>query len=227
MIKLYGVAASNYFNSVKHALLVKAIDFTEVETYTGNKDESYLDKSPMGKIPCIETESGCLSEATVILDYLEDAYPTPPLYPADAFGRAKVRQIMKMAELYIELQARRHIPEVVAGTPRLDEAFKEVPGMMKRGLRALDRLCGKGRFLFGEQLTYADIHTRYCLKIGKRIAYKIYDWDILAEFEHLNRWYEAFAEDPVAKKVDAESAAAMAAFIAHVQQQRPAAGASA
>ncbi|TQV78285.1 glutathione S-transferase family protein [Exilibacterium tricleocarpae] len=216
---LYGFAASNYYNIVKHTLLAKEIDFTETVVYTGNKGDDYLSKSPMGKVPCIETEQGCLSESSVIIDYLEDAYPEKPLYPSDPFARAKVRQITKIAELYIELPARRHIPEVVAKTPRLEEAYKEAGGVIKKGLRALDRLRGDGQFLFGDKLTYADIYTRYCLKVGKLVGYKIYDWDILEDFERLKAWDRAMAEDPISRKVDADAAAAQEAFFAKVRQQ--------
>ncbi|WP_179957644.1 glutathione S-transferase family protein [Exilibacterium tricleocarpae] len=219
MITLYGFAASNYYNIVKHTLLAKEIDFTETVVYTGNKGDDYLSKSPMGKVPCIETEQGCLSESSVIIDYLEDAYPEKPLYPSDPFARAKVRQITKIAELYIELPARRHIPEVVAKTPRLEEAYKEAGGVIKKGLRALDRLRGDGQFLFGDKLTYADIYTRYCLKVGKLVGYKIYDWDILEDFERLKAWDRAMAEDPISRKVDADAAAAQEAFFAKVRQQ--------
>ena len=54
MLKLYGFPVSNYFNMVKIALLEKQIEFEEVLVYP-NQEHDYLSKSPMGKVPCIET----------------------------------------------------------------------------------------------------------------------------------------------------------------------------
>ncbi|MDZ7683926.1 MAG: glutathione S-transferase N-terminal domain-containing protein [Gammaproteobacteria bacterium] len=61
MIKLYGFPISNYFNIVKIALIEKGVDFEFVDTRP-SQDDDYLAKSPMGKVPCIETEDG-FSEA--------------------------------------------------------------------------------------------------------------------------------------------------------------------
>src|SRR5262245_2654867 len=105
MIKLYGFALSNYFSMVKAVLLEKGIEFELVETRT-SQESDYLAKSPMGKVPCIETEHGFLSETQVILEYLEELKPEPALLPRDPFQRAKVRELARGLELYIELPAR-------------------------------------------------------------------------------------------------------------------------
>lgn len=59
-------------------------------------------------MPAITTDTGeHLSETTAILEYLEEAYPEHPLMPQAPVARAKVRLIIKVLELYIELSARR------------------------------------------------------------------------------------------------------------------------
>ena len=98
MLKLHGFAISNYYNIVKHAMMIKGIAFEEVFAPPSQEPEM-LANSPMGKVPFLETESGILTEASVILEYLEEAYPEVPLYPADAFERARVKQIIKTIEL--------------------------------------------------------------------------------------------------------------------------------
>ena len=106
MYKLYGFPISNYYNMVKLALLEKGLEFEEVMTRP-NQEATYLAKSPMGKIPCLEVGEGPISETNVILDYLEDISGGTPLHPADPFQKAKVRELMKSTELYLELVARR------------------------------------------------------------------------------------------------------------------------
>lgn len=54
------------------------------------KPKWYLEKYPLGKVPCIELEDGeALTESLIIADYLEDAYPEVPLYPSDPLAKAK------------------------------------------------------------------------------------------------------------------------------------------
>ncbi|MGR8947427.1 MAG: glutathione S-transferase N-terminal domain-containing protein, partial [Gammaproteobacteria bacterium] len=62
MIKLYGFPVSNYYNMVKFAMLEKGVDFEEVSVMPSQEAE-YLAKSPMGKVPCIETSDGFISES--------------------------------------------------------------------------------------------------------------------------------------------------------------------
>jgi len=61
MLKLHGFSSSNYYNAAKLALLEKEIEFEEVLIYTGANEHDrpeYLEKSPLGKVPCLETEQG-------------------------------------------------------------------------------------------------------------------------------------------------------------------------
>ena len=98
MLKLYGAPLSNYYNMVKCALLEKGLPFDAVFAPPAQTPD-YLGKSPMGKIPCIETAHGFLSETHAILDYLEDIAPLPALLPRDPFARAKVRELVQSLEL--------------------------------------------------------------------------------------------------------------------------------
>ena len=114
MLKLHGFTGSNYFNMVKMALIEKGIEFEFVNTMPSQKDE-FLVKSPMGKVPCLETEQGFISETDVIFDYLEELGQGPSLMPTDAYERAKVRELIKELELYIELPARTCFAEAFFG----------------------------------------------------------------------------------------------------------------
>lgn len=60
----------------------------------GAKPEWLLEKSNGGKVPAIEFEDGqVLSESLIVSDFLNEAYPEPPLYPHDP--RAKVRYLSR------------------------------------------------------------------------------------------------------------------------------------
>jgi small ligand-binding sensory domain FIST len=146
MIKLYGFAVSNYYNMVKMVLIEKGMEFEEV-TVRPSQESEYLSRSPMGKVPCIETEQGFLTETEVIIDYLDSLGLGPSFYPVDPFERAKVRELIRYLELYIELPARRLYGDVFFGRPA-SEAEKE----------SVNKELVKG-FAAHTALVHADSHT--------------------------------------------------------------------
>jgi glutathione S-transferase len=161
MLNLYGFPVSHYYNMVKHTLMQKGVIYEEVTVMPGAGDD-YLGKSPLGKIPCIGVEEGYLSETSSILEYIEDSFPGPRLAPADPWGRAKMRELMKVCELYIEAPARQLIPVVMQGVKDNDSHLKAIETLNK-GVQALAKLGVFKPYLIGEELTLADIMLRYVL----------------------------------------------------------------
>ena len=51
----------------------------------------YLKLNRRAVVPTLIDGDNVVPESNVILEYLEDAYPNPPLAPKDAYGRSKVR----------------------------------------------------------------------------------------------------------------------------------------
>lgn len=50
--------------------------------------------NPQGLVPVLELEDGtCLTQSLAILEWLEETHPEPPMLPADALGRARVRAV--------------------------------------------------------------------------------------------------------------------------------------
>ena len=122
MYRLHGFASSNYHNVVKLALIEKAVAFEEMTAYPP-ADEAYASKNPTGKYPCLELDDGSfLGESKVILNYLEEAFHDIPLLPIDPLERARVRELMELIDLYLELPARRLYPEALFQGSVSDEA---------------------------------------------------------------------------------------------------------
>ncbi|MBB6521799.1 glutathione S-transferase family protein [Pseudoteredinibacter isoporae] len=206
-MKLYGFSASNYYNAVKHLLLAKGLDFEEVKEYP-SQNEDYLSIHPLGKVPALVTDQGPMSETDIIMEYV-DSLSDPKFFPTEAFEKAKCREIMKVAELYIELPARRNNGEVLIGNPRCETAFREARPLMEKGFKALDTLCQPSPYLMGDKMTAADIFVRYALVVGNMVAAKVYDWKPLDEYPALKAWSKMMREDAVSQKVDQDSQAAM------------------
>jgi glutathione S-transferase len=179
MLTLYGFDVSNYFNMIKLALAIKGIEYKTVTLYPNQSDE-YLSKSPMGKVPALETEHGILTETNVILEYLDERYPDKPLYPGNSFEKAKIRELVKMTELYLELPARRCHSEVFFGQQVNDLTKKEVKRALYKGIEGIARNSLFSPYIAGEQLTAADIVFLYSADLATAIAGKLFDFDLLA-----------------------------------------------
>ena len=135
MIKLYGVAISNYFSATKAAFIEKQMPFEEVKVFP-SQDPVVLAESHMGKVTWIDVDGVILTESNVIFDYLEEIQPEPAMYPYDPLARSKVKELIRIIELYVDAPARRHIGPVYFGAPVESTAFKEVRAAVENGLRA-------------------------------------------------------------------------------------------
>ena len=126
MIKVCGFRLSNYHNKVLIALHEKGIAFEEDCNVKPSQKPEYLGLSPMGKVPYAEVDGTRLCESEVILEYLEDAYPQKPLLPKDPVARAKVRELVTVLELHVELVARRLYGGLFAGATLSESAKQSV-----------------------------------------------------------------------------------------------------
>ena len=203
MLKLCGFAVSNYHNKVKIALLEKGIPFEEALVYTSQK-EDMLQRSPMGKVPYIETPQGNLSESTVINEYLEDMYPQQPLLPAEPFARAKVRELCNLIDMHLELHARRLYPLAFFGGTVSDETKEQARKELEKGVRALARLAKWGPFIAGDKMTYADCSAFVHLPLVSMATKKIYGADMLEGLAEVKPYLAMMKARPHMQKVEAD-----------------------
>jgi len=212
MITLHGFAISNYYNKLKLVLLEKDIPFKEELTYP-SQDEALLKRSPLGKIPFIETTQGCLSESQAILEYLEDAYPEKPLYPSDPFERAQNRELIQHLELNIELVARRLYKEAFFGGVVSDETKQEVKEKVEAGLIGLVRLAKFSPYILGTEITTADFLTWVHFGTFGMALQKIFGEDLIVKHVPNVSTYLALIESrPHVQTVAADRAIALQAF---------------
>lgn len=212
MIKIHGVTISNYYNSAKLALVEKDIDFEEVSVFP-SQEPDVLAVSPMGKLPWIEVDGAALSETNVIFDYLEDVKPEPSLYPSDPFAKAKVKEIIRIIEQYVDAAARRHIATVYFGAPVDELAFKEARPALENGLRALESVAKFAPYIAGDEFTFADITAYFQLRFANLHTTKIYEWDITESVPGLAAYLAMLGDRPSVAGVDSVMQDAMAAFL--------------
>lgn len=93
MLALYHFGFSTCSQKVRLVLAEKGLAFTshEVNLMTGGQhDPAYVKLNPKHVVPTLVHDGRVLVESSLIVKYLDDAFPEPPLRPADAFGRYSV-----------------------------------------------------------------------------------------------------------------------------------------
>ncbi|VDC19074.1 maleylacetoacetate isomerase [Pseudogemmobacter humi] len=99
----------NYFRSstsyrVRIALALKGVDYDYTAWHLRKgeqRSEGFLVLNPQGLVPALEWQGATYSQSLAIIELLDEKIPTPPLLPADAEGRARVRSLAQMIALDI------------------------------------------------------------------------------------------------------------------------------
>jgi glutathione S-transferase len=213
MLKLCGFHLSNYHNKVRIALLEKGVPFEEDPTCTPSQKEEFVARSPMGKVPFLELDGGRrLAESEVIVEYLEDAYPQKPLLPRDPFERAKVRELVTVTELHLELPARRLYGHVFFKRPASEEVIRAVEKDLPKGVRALKALVKFDPYIAGSELTIADCAAFVHLPLVSLTTKLAHGRDILEDLAPLKPYLRMLGERPAFAKVNEDRKAAQAAL---------------
>ncbi|MDC3961051.1 glutathione S-transferase family protein [Polyangium jinanense] len=213
-MKLCGFRISNYHNKVRLALLEKGIPHEEDPSCFPSQDPEYLARSPMGRVPVLETPHGVVCESQVICEYLEEVYPDNPLYPRDPFARAKVRELIQIFELNIELVARRTYPSAFMGASLTDEAKAAIKADLAKGVRAFLQLAKFDPFVAGSAFTLADCAVAVHYPLVSLATQRVFGADVFAEVPQVVAYVERIGQRPHVARVREDSREAFAQLMA-------------
>ena len=164
-MKLYSYFRSSAAYRVRIALNLKGISYETIPvhlTKDGGRQHTpaYRAINPQARVPALEVSSGdVLTQSMAIIEYLDETHPEPPLLPADAVARAKVRAIAQAIACdihplnnLIALQyLRRHLKHE---QPEIDAWYHH---WITEGFDALETMLGPGPYSCGAKVTLADV----------------------------------------------------------------------
>lgn len=104
-VTLWDHPLSPYAQKVKIALREKGVAFdTAVPGGIGVGDAAgeFVAANPRAEVPALIHDGFGIFDSTIILEYIEDAWPEPALLPATPADRARVRMIEEVVDTHLE-----------------------------------------------------------------------------------------------------------------------------
>jgi glutathione S-transferase len=111
MIALYHFDRSTAAQKVRLSLAEKGLAWESryIDPSLNKRDQhdpEYLKLNPRGVVPTLIHDGMVVRESQVILEYLEDTFPDPPLRPASPYGRARMRLWTKLVDESVHVDSR-------------------------------------------------------------------------------------------------------------------------
>jgi glutathione S-transferase len=177
MPTLYTAERCPYAARARIVLAEKGLDYDAVEIDLDDRPAWLYEKNPLGRVPVYEEEGGLvLPESEVIMEYLEERFPEPALWPADpaerALGRLWLQRFDRFGDEYYALRR--------GAESRLDERLAE-----------LDAALEPQPFLTGRQYGLADVgYVPWILRARDRLGVD------LEPFPAVGDWLERLSARP-------------------------------
>ncbi len=229
MLELYHYDRSTAAQKIRIALAEKGLEWTSrvLNTSVGVREHlqpEYLKINPRGVVPTLVHDGHPIRESQIILEYLEDAFPEPPLRPADPVERAEMRIWTKMIDEQLHVHSRvigmcvsvRHV-NAAAGEAAVADYYKAMKEDVRRRNDAINIEHGlespllplavayfKNHFkLMDEALanrewlagdTYSIADISHGVYVTRMAGFDMAP--LWADHEHLNDWHARFKARP-------------------------------
>ena len=164
-MKLYNYFRSSASYRVRIALALKGLAYDYVPVHLVHAEHlgaDYAALSPARLVPTLVDGDHALGQSLAIIEYLDETHPQPPLLPADALGRARVRALAQAVACEIHPLNNLRVLRYLVHDLGVDEDAKNAwyRHWVAIGLDAIERqLAGDaatGRFCHGDAPTLAD-----------------------------------------------------------------------
>ncbi|MHA6193211.1 glutathione S-transferase N-terminal domain-containing protein [Pseudomonas wadenswilerensis] len=90
----YSDPADHYSHRVRLVLAEKGVSVEIISVAAGNQPARLLEANPYGTLPTLVDRDLALYESTVVMEYLDERYPHPPLLPVYPVARANSRLLI-------------------------------------------------------------------------------------------------------------------------------------
>ncbi len=201
-LELFGFFRSGTSHRTRIALNLKGLAYAYRPVNLRTREhasETYLFRNPQGLVPTLVVDGRPLIQSPAIIEWLEENYPSPPLLPREADGRAKVRALAAIigcdTHPLNNLRVLNYLRNQLGHSEDDVRAWCEC--WVLEGLRAFEAMVHRlpgGRFSFGNTPTLADVYLIPQLVGARRFAVDLAPFPTLLEIESAAMSLSAFAD---------------------------------
>ena len=131
MLTLYDAARCPYCARARIVLAEKGVEYEAIEIDLSDRPVWIYEKNSTGRVPVVEEDGWLLPESAVIMEFLEERYPEPPLLAADPADRGLARlAIYRHSDFTDPYYALRRGDDGAAA--RLDAAFGRLDAALEQ-----------------------------------------------------------------------------------------------
>ena len=149
VMTLYSSATSPYSHRARIVLAEKSITYEIIDVDGDEQPEDLIDLNPYGTVPTLVDRDLVLYDSRIIMEYLDERFPHPPLMPVDPVSRAKARLLMFRIDrdLY-------SLADQLAETA--DKQTAKTRKILKENLTVIAPIFDQTPFFMGEEMTLVD-----------------------------------------------------------------------
>lgn len=210
---LYGYFRSSAAYRVRIALNLKGLDYDNHFIHLQKNDqlaEAYAALNPQKQVPALVDGDTLLTQSLAIVEYLEETHPNPPLLPAGAVARARVRALALAIACDIHplnnLRVLRYlVKEMGLPEDKKDQWYRH---WVENGLQAVEKMLNDstatGQFCHGNAPSMADVCLVPQVANARRFNCDLSACPTIVRIDAECRKLEAFARAAPDRQPDAE-----------------------
>ncbi len=192
-VELYDSNRSASAHRVRIALEYKGLDYRAIPislTRGGGEQlmPDYRALNPQGLLPSLVDDDFVLSQSLVIIEYLEETHPTPPLLPPDPRARARARQLAQLVVADIQSLTNLRVLTYLRSALYATDVARSLwyRHWLLEGLDALELWLtaeGGGRYSVGDPVSIADLCVVPLMHSARRFSLALDDFPRLCDVE--------------------------------------------
>lgn len=141
----------HYSHRVRIVLAEKGVTVDIVDVEGADKPEDLASLNPYNEVPTLVDRELTLYQSTVIMEYLDERFPHPPLLPVYPVARAQSRLLIHR----VERDWCGHVDAILAGKEK-DAALSKHRKELREALIATAPIFGELPFFMSEEFTLVD-----------------------------------------------------------------------
>ncbi len=148
-LKLYSAPSCPQCHRVRFLLAEKDLDYETIIVDGNNKPPELAEVNPYNSVPTLVDRDITVYEPRIILEYVDERYPHPPMMPPDPIARANFR----MAMYHLEHDWYNQVKKLSSPSKRIANTAKKV---MQEMLVANADTFKANRFFWDEEISILD-----------------------------------------------------------------------